>query len=450
MVSATLLPLGSTITIFIMNVEPPAADATTLTREGIAQFAPGSDAAARKRLRHNRILATTMLAGMGVIFVATRTVAQPGFTTLLVQSAAEAGMVGGLADWFAVTALFRHPLGLPIPHTAIIPNNKDRIGRTIGRFVERNFLTPDVLLPKLRGMQVGQRIAAWLAAPDTAPLLARSMTTMLPYLIHSLRNPDLGEFLQRTVGEQLRQADFAPMTRRGIRILLTSGEADILFERIAEVATGWLEKNRGRIDKMVSERSRWWIPKAIDRQIAGALVSGMLELLGDLRKPNSEAHSKFRNALVGIADELLNSPEQRERINAGMRRLFANSEAQAWLRSVWNELCQSALDDLAQPSSRLRLALEKPISIVAHALATDEVMQRHIDEVLEHLAQSLIAWRGEIGSFIAEVVRSWDTRTLSDRLELVVGSDLQYIRMNGTIVGACAGSLIFTVAWLCG
>lgn len=433
-----------------MNVEPPAADATTLTREGIAQFAPGSDAAARKRLRHNRILATTMLAGMGVIFVATRTIAQPGFTTLLVQSAAEAGMVGGLADWFAVTALFRHPLGLPIPHTAIIPNNKDRIGRTIGRFVERNFLTPDVLLPKLRGMQVGQRIAAWLAAPDTAPLLARSMTTMLPYLIHSLRNPDLGEFLQRTVGEQLRQADFAPMTRRGIRILLTSGEADILFERIAEVATGWLEKNRGRIDKMVSERSRWWIPKAIDRQIAGALVSGMLELLGDLRKPNSEAHSKFRNALVGIADELLNSPEQRERINAGMRRLFANSEAQAWLRSVWNELCQSALDDLAQPSSRLRLALEKPISIVAHALATDEVMQRHIDEVLEHLAQSLIAWRGEIGSFIAEVVRSWDTRTLSDRLELVVGSDLQYIRMNGTIVGACAGSLIFTVAWLCG
>jgi uncharacterized membrane-anchored protein YjiN (DUF445 family) len=433
-----------------MNFEPPAAEAIALARRDIAQFAPGSDAAARKRLRRNRILATTMLAGMGAIFVATRMVAQPGFATLLVQAAAEAGMVGGLADWFAVTALFRHPLGLPIPHTAIIPGNKDRIGRTIGRFVERNFLTPDVLLPKLSGMQVGRRIAAWLAAPETAPLLARSITAMLPYLIHSLRNPDLGEFLQRTVGEQLRQADFAPMTRHGIRILLTSGEADILFERIAEVATGWLEKNRGRIDKMVSERSRWWIPKAIDRQIAGALVSGMLELLGELRKPNSEAHSKFRNALVGIADELLNSPEQRERINTGMRRLFANSEAQAWLRAVWNDLCQTALDDSAQPLSRLSLALEKPISIVALALATDEVMQRHIDEVVEHLAQSLIAWRGELGLFIAEVVRSWDTRTLSDRLELVVGSDLQYIRMNGTIVGACAGSLIFTVAWLCG
>src|SRR5215831_7606970 len=146
------------------------------------------DETARSRLRRNRILATSMLAGMGVIFTLTRLVPQPGFGTLLVQSAAEAGMVGGLADWFAVTALFRHPLGLPIPHTAIIPNNKDRIGRTIGRFIEHNFLTPDVLLPKLREMQIGARFAAWLAAPTTAPLIARTVTEMLPYLIHSLQN----------------------------------------------------------------------------------------------------------------------------------------------------------------------------------------------------------------------------------------------------------------------
>ena len=359
-------------------------------------------------------------------------------------------MVGGLADWFAVTALFRHPLGLPIPHTAIIPNNKDRIGRTVGRFLERHFLTPDVLLPKLRGMHVGQLIASWLAAPETVPLLAHSITAILPYLIHSLRNPDLGEFLQRTLGSQLRQADFAPLVQHGIRILATSGEADVLFERVFDVATSWLEKNRQQIDKMVSERSRWWIPKAIDRQISGALVRGTLDLLSQLRKPDSEARGKFRSTLVGIVDELLNSLEQRERINAGMRRLLTNTEARAWLRSIWKELCETALADLAQPSSRLRRTLEKPISVVAHALATDAVMQHHIDEVVEHLAQSLIEWRGEIGSFIAEVVRSWDTRTLSDRLELVVGSDLQYIRMNGTIVGACAGCLIFTVAWLCG
>jgi uncharacterized membrane-anchored protein YjiN (DUF445 family) len=421
-----------------------------LASKPIPLLAGGSDEAARRRLRRNRILATAMLCGTGVVFVATRLVPEPGFGTLLVQAGAEAGMVGGLADWFAVTALFRHPLGLPIPHTAIIPNNKDRIGRTIGRFVERNFLTPDVLLPKLRQMQLGRRIAAWLSAPATAPLVARSVTAMLPYIIRSLRNRDVGEFLQRTVGEQLRRADFAPMIGNGIRILTASGEADILFERAVEVATRWLAANRRQIDKLVTERSRWWIPRAIDRRIAAALVSGTLELLNDLRRPASEARQKFRDALAELVDELLNSPEQRERLNGGIQRLLAHPETQAWVRSVWNELCEITLDDLTQPGSRLRLALEKPISLVAQALATDEVMQQHIDGVVEQLAETLIAWRGEIGSFIAEVVRNWDTRTLSDRLELVVGSDLQYIRMNGTIVGACAGCLIFTVAWMLG
>ena len=408
------------------------------------------DEAARRRLRRNRILATTMLAGMGGIFTLTRLVPQPGFGTLLVQSAAEAGMVGGLADWFAVTALFRHPLGLPIPHTAIIPNNKDRIGRTIGRFIERNFLTPDVLLPRLREMQVGARFAAWLAAPTTAPLIARTITAMLPYLIHSLRNPDLHKFLQRTLGDQLRQADFAPIIGRAIRILTASGETDILMERISKAATAWLEKSREQIDRLVAERSRWWIPDAIDRQIATALVDGIMELLNGLRRPNSEASSRFRAALASALNEMLNSPEQREKINAGVRRLLTHPEAQAWIGSVWNEICETTLDELARPSSRVRPALEKPISLVAQALATDAVMQQHIDEITEYLAESIIAWRSEIGSFVAEVVRNWDARTLSDRLELVVGSDLQYIRMNGTIVGACAGCLIFTVAWLFG
>ncbi|WP_407175045.1 DUF445 domain-containing protein [Bradyrhizobium sp. STM 3562] len=380
----------------------------------------------------------------------TRLVPEPGFGTLLIRSGAEAGMVGGLADWFAVTALFRRPLGLPIPHTAIIPNNKDRIGRTIGRFIERNFLTTDVLLPKLREMHVGARFAAWLAAPSTAPLVAHSITAMLPYLIHSLRSPDLGEFLQRILSDQFRQADFAPMIGRGLRVLTGSQEANILFERVSELASGWLEKNRDQIDKLVADRSRWWIPKAIDRRIAAAIVNGITELLNGLSRPESEVSSRFREALTSAIDEMINSAEQREKINEGMRRLLAHPETQDWVRSVWNEICQATLDDLARPSSRLRVALEKPVSIVAEALGADAAMQRHIDEVVEDLSDSVIAWRSEIGSFFAEVVRNWDTRTLSDRLELVVGSDLQYIRMNGTIVGACAGCLIFMVTWLLG
>src|SRR5262249_44646037 len=164
------------------------------------------------------------------------------------------------------------------------------------------------------------------------------------------------------------------------------------------------------------------------------------------QKPEGESRAKFRTALAGIVTDLIDSPEQRQQVNNAARRLLAHPDTRAWLTSVWNQLCDAAVDDLAQPQSHLSIALEKPISLVAQTLATDEIMQQHIDDAVERLAHSLISWRTEIGSFIAEVVRNWDTGTLVERLELVVGSDLQYIRMNGTVVGACAGCLIFIAA----
>jgi uncharacterized membrane-anchored protein YjiN (DUF445 family) len=402
-----------------------------------------SDVVRRKRLRRNRFLATAMLTGMGVVFLATRMVSDPGFMTLLIQAGAEAGMVGGIADWFAVTALFRHPLGVPIPHTAIIPTNKDRIGRTLGRFVESNFLTPEVLFRKLRQLRVGRRVADWLAAPATAGLIAHSITSALPHLIRSLRNRDLHDFLHRAFGEELSNPDIAPVIGHAIRLLATSGEADVLFERAIEIAIRWIKDNRTQLDKIISQHSRWWIPKAIDRRIASAIMDGVTEVLAGLQNPEGETRTKFRAALVGIVTDLLNSPEQRQQVNSAARRLLAHPDTRAWLTSIWNQLCDTAVADLAKPESRLSVALEKPISLVAQTLATDEIMQQHIDDAVERLAHSLISWRTEIGSFIAEVVRNWDTRTLVERLELVVGSDLQYIRMNGTIVGACAGCLIF-------
>jgi uncharacterized membrane-anchored protein YjiN (DUF445 family) len=402
-----------------------------------------SDVVRRKRLRRNRLLATALLTSMGVLFLATRMVSDPGFLTLLIQAGAEAGMVGGIADWFAVTALFRHPLGVPIPHTAIIPTNKDRIGRTLGRFVESNFLTPEVLFRKLRQLQVGRRVADWLAAPATAGLIAHSITSALPHLIRSLRNRDLHDFLHRAFGEELSNPDIAPVIGHAIRLLATSGEADVLFERAIEIAIRWINDNRTQLDKIISQHSRWWIPKAIDRRIASAIMDGVTEVLAGLQNPEGETRTKFRAALVGIVTDLLNSPEQRQQVNSAARRLLAHPDTRAWLTSIWNQLCDTAVADLAKPESRLSVALEKPISLVAQTLATDEIMQQHIDDAVERLAHSLISWRTEIGSFIAEVVRNWDTRTLVERLELVVGSDLQYIRMNGTIVGACAGCLIF-------
>jgi uncharacterized membrane-anchored protein YjiN (DUF445 family) len=408
--------------------------------------APGSgDAVRRQRLRRNRLLATAMLTGMGVVFGATHLVPEPGFLTLLIRAGAEAGMVGGIADWFAVTALFRHPLGIPIPHTAIIPTNKDRIGRTLGRFVESNFLTPEVLFPKLRQLQVGRRVAEWLAAPATAGLISHSITEALPHLIRSLRSRDLHDFVQRAFGEEFRNLDVAPVIAHAMRLITTSGEADVLFDRAVEIAIRLIEDSRGQLDTIINQRSRWWIPKAVDRRIATAIVDGVMELLTGLRDHESDARAKFRAALTDFVNNLLDSPQQRCQVNEAARRLFAHPDTRAWLASIWNQLCDAAVSDLAQPQSQLSVALEKPISLVAQTLATDELMQQHIDDLVERIALSLINWRAEIGTFIAEVVRNWDSRTLVERLELIVGSDLQYIRMNGTIVGACAGCLIFIV-----
>jgi uncharacterized membrane-anchored protein YjiN (DUF445 family) len=401
------------------------------------------DAFRRRRFLRNRLLATSMLAAMGAVFVATHLVPEPGFLTLLTRAGAEAGMVGGIADWFAVTALFRRPLGLPIPHTAIIPTNKDRIGRTLGRFVESNFLTPEVLLPKLRQLQAGRRAAAWLAAPESAGLIARSVMSVLPRLFGALQNPDLHDFVHRAFGDAFSRLDVAPAVAHVVLALTASGEADVLFDRALGVAIRWIADNRDELDQLIRQRSRWWVPKAIDRRIAAAILDALTDLLTDLQDHGSDARTKFRAALEGLVADLLNSPVQRAQVNDAAQRLLAHPDTRAWLASVWTELCTAAGADVAQPGSHLAAAIETPISLVARTLAADAIMQQYIDGAVGRIALWFIGWRTEIGAFIAEVVRNWDARTLVERLELVVGSDLQYIRMNGTIVGACVGCLIF-------
>lgn len=420
--------------------EPAAAGRSSGWEE---ELSSDFEDAARKRLRRNRGLASGLLAVAALIFVATLFVPEPGFWVLLVRTAAEAGMVGGVADWFAVTALFRRPLGLPIPHTAIIPNNKERMGRALGRFVERNFLNPDVLITRLRNAKPSRQLAAWLAEPGSAELVSDSVGASLPYLVHSLNSPDLHEFAQRTIGERLRQTDVGPVLARVVRAASQSGEADVIIDRIIGLAETWLSDNRHQVDRVVHERSHWWIPKSVDRRVADALVGGVIDVLHRLREPDSDTRQKFRLAVASLADGIEQSPAQREQVNAAKNRLLEDPEIQAWIGSLWTQLADAVRDDATAANSVLRDGLARGLASLGRALATDEAMQGHVDSAIERAALRLMDWRGEIGKFIADVVSSWDTRTLSQRLELVVGSDLQYIRMNGTIVGALAGCLIF-------
>jgi uncharacterized membrane-anchored protein YjiN (DUF445 family) len=405
---------------------------------------------ARRRLKRNRALASGLLLASGAILIGTHLVETPGFSILLLRAAAEAGIVGGLADWFAVTALFRRPLGLPIPHTAIIPHNKDRIAEALGRFVERNFLTEETVLKKLRSADAAKRFTLWLAAPETAAAIADSIIKALPYIVRSLEDSDLQRFAQQTLGEQLRQADIASLLARAIQIFAETGEAEILLANVIAIGASWLKAHKSQIDELVRERTPWWVPRTIDRRIAAAIVEGVIDLLVELRDPKSEVRRKFKAALSALVDDLLNSPEQRAEIDASKNRILASSEFQDWLAAIWRELSRTVLDDLAQHDSKTRTAIARATMVLGHALAADEAMQAQVELLLERIAVYLVSWRSEIGLFIAEVVKSWDTEVLTERLELVVGSDLQYIRMNGTIVGAIAGCLIFLASRLFG
>jgi uncharacterized membrane-anchored protein YjiN (DUF445 family) len=400
----------------------------------------------RRALRRNRLLATGLLALMIAIAIATHLEPSPGWLVQLLRAGAEAGIIGGLADWFAITVLFRHPLGIPLPHTAILPNNKDRIGRSLGSFVERNFLVPEVILPKLRQADFTQKISGWLELPRTAPMVAEWVITLLNRLLAAGHSAQINELIQHTLGQQLRTLDLAPPLGRVVEVLTSSEESDILFEKVVGTAESWIMANRAQIDEMVEQRSRWWIPNTINRRIAAAIVDGTIDLLHRLRQRDSEVRVQFRAAVGGLVHDLMTSTEQRDKVQSLKNLLLDDVEVRAWIASAWDGLGHRLIQELSDPGSNVRSTIHAAVLALAHSMRDDEFIRARIDTLIEHLMAQLFQWRGEIGLLIAEVVRNWDARTVSDRLELVLGSDLQYIRINGTIVGALVGCAIYLLS----
>jgi uncharacterized membrane-anchored protein YjiN (DUF445 family) len=399
----------------------------------------------RRTLRRNRLLAAGLLLLMVLIAIATHFAAPQGWVIQLIRAGAEAGIVGGLADWFAVTVLFRHPLGIPIPHTAILPRNKDRIGRSLGSFVERNFLVPEVILPKLRQADLTGKIAGWLASPENTPKIAEWIITILQRLIAGGGIAQINEIIQHTIRQQQR-LDLAPLLARVIDVATTSEESNVLFEKVAQTAESWITTHRSQIDEMVKQQSHWFIPRMIDRRIAASLVDSAIDLLRQLRQRDSEVRKQLRDEVAKLTNDLTSSVEQRDKIQRLKDRLLSDTEVRAWLARAWDDLAQRLTKELSDPRSNVRSNLRYGILSLAHSVREDPLIRTSIEAAIEALMMQLVQWRGEIGSLIAEVVKSWDARTVSDRLELVLGSDLQYIRMNGTIVGALVGCTIFLVS----
>lgn len=405
----------------------------------------------RRALRRNKIRATVLLLGAATVFVATSALHEPGFWVLLVRATAEASVVGALSDWFAVTAVFRRPLGLPIAHTAIVPRNKERIGEGLGAFVTRHFLTPPLLAAKLRSMDPAGWLADWLAEPGHAALVADRVVLVLPHVIRSLEDQEIRDFAARALGEQLRSADLSSALGNALAMLTAGMPFDTVFDRALDGLQHALERESGMIYRIVEERAAWWVPKAIDRRIAKAIVDGLTELISELREPGSERRVAFRARLETLASDLVRSPAHRERLESLKHQLLDQPDVKAWLAAIWDTLRNAAIEDLAKPTSKTREAVSRAFLSLGRALASDAAMRARLDAAIEEAAIKLVVpWRNEIGRFISDVVRGWEARTVVERLELALGADLQYIRITGTLVGGCVGCLLFLVSRLLG
>jgi uncharacterized membrane-anchored protein YjiN (DUF445 family) len=400
----------------------------------------------RRSLRRHRAVATSLLVVMGAVYFAAVKSGLPGFWMDLLRAGTEAALVGGLADWFAVTALFRRPLGLPIPHTAVIPNSKDRIGAGLGSFIERHFLEPELVAARLRALGVSRRLGAWLADRRNADAVGDRLAVTAAFFLRSFNDQALQRLVQMTLRRQLRDIEPAPALATLLSVLRRSGAHHQFLDHLLRALRTYIFVHEDQILAIVEQRSRWWVPRRIDRKVAKEITDGLIAYLDDLGQRDHDARATFDAAIEKLISDLKQDPATRTQVNAMRDRFLGAPEVSAYFQSLWQDLRAVLEQQLAQPNSRLRQALSGILRSLGSAIAEDPSLQARMDQRLEDGIQTLIVpWRKEIGRFVADVVKSWETSTIVDRVELAVGKDLQYIRLNGTLVGAAVGCVIFVL-----
>ena len=399
-------------------------------------------------LRRMRFFATALLVLMFLIFVAT-SFAEAHWPWLAYPRAfAEAGMIGACADWFAVVALFRHPLGLPIPHTAIVPQSKERIGIAIGRFTANNFLSPRVLAERIREVDISGWIARWLKKPGNAHSVAQRAAAVLQQVVRSLPREDVNAFLTRAARFGLETMPAAPLASRLLALVWAHGEMQTLIEHGITYASTALVRNRETIKKKVSERSYRLVPKWIDGILADKIVAGITRALEEMREPDHPWRVELSTAVEKLIADLATDPDMLARGEEVKARLLENPLVVKQIDTMWVEV-EDKLDQLTS-SNRLFETLEEMLLMLGDRLANDERIGEGINRWLRVAVLRTVApRRTEIAAFIRKVVENWDAQTLVKRIELQVGRDLQYIRINGTLVGGLVGLIIFSVVrWL--
>ncbi|MGH6796987.1 MAG: DUF445 domain-containing protein [Roseiarcus sp.] len=427
---------------------------TELARPAAAEPAPlgSSDvfktqAERRAELRRMRTIATMLLVLMAAIYLAMRRAPPNWLWAPYLSAFAEAGMVGACADWFAIVALFRRPLGLPIPHTAVVPENKRRIGAAMGRFITNNFLSPRVAVARLSSVDFVGLAARWLEDERNASAVAAAVGRVIPYALDLAPSAAIDEWVAFAARRGIEAVPAAPLASRGLSILWAQGAGQTLLDQGLDFVAAALERHKATIIRHVSQRSWRWIPQWVDDMIAAKVINELTETLREMRDSDHPWREQANALIEELIDDLAHDPEMRAQGEALKREILANPVFAEQAQALREELETALKDDLPRHAEAIVGWLAASAGAFGRWLEEDGARRARINRRLRLLAlRTVLPRRAEIGAYIAAVVDNWDTATLVNRLELQVGKDLQYIRINGTLVGGLVGLLIFTLS----
>jgi len=415
-----------------------------MTNGALSRFNPAQPGA-----QGMKVVATGLLVVMAAVFAVTRTL-EPAYPWLgYVKAFAEAAMVGGLADWFAVTALFRHPLGLPIPHTAIIPRNKDRIGEALASFIRENFLVPGVVARRMQRLDVAGAAGRFLQTPAGEGTRIRAgASRLIADVFESLDDERLGGIVKGAISTRLRKMEVAPLLGHA----LASAINDERHVPMLEAAIRWtaraLDANEQLIRDMVRKKANWVLKLAgLDTKLADAIIDGLRKLTVEMSTdPAHPVRVKIEEALAQLANDLQTKPETRERVETIKEQLLDNQSVSLWLDALWQKGREAIIKAARNPDAVLAGKLGEVLKSMGGTLEKDPRIRAAINQCARRAVVGMAAsYGGSIVKLVSETIRGWDAQTVTNRLEAAVGRDLQYIRINGTLVGGLVGLILHVI-----
>ena len=417
-----------------------------------AAAALGTDPDRARLLVVTKRRATGLLGVMVVVFVAAVLAGENRGLLGFVRAGAEASLVGGLADWFAVTAIFRRPLGLPIPHTAVIPERKDQFGRTLGRFVQESLLTPALITERVRHARIPARAADWLAGERHAAAVAGYIADAAKSLADVVEEDDVERLIEEGLRRAVDRVELGPLAAKALTSLMAAGYHQEAFDAVLRGTARFLDEHRNDLQARFLAESPWWRPGALDRRIFASLLDGTLHLLDEIAAdPEHPLRAEVDKRLAALVRKLETSRPLQRRIDRAKDEILAQGHLPKLAAWLWHDIRAALTEQAADPRSELRVRLAKGLAAAGRRLCDDPVLLARAEQLVETVATYVAEhFHGEIGTLVDTAISRWDGEETARRLELLLGPDLQFIRINGTVIGGLAGLGIHAVGVLLG